>query len=147
MQCLEPKAPLYFMSDFAFLNEHRIRVGHYRSTPSDGFNGMFEFALPGEARRIRCLASDGSGLEGTVIESKPKWQHVSVSFGPNAKTTPSWKLMCRIKDLFWDENDVVVQFHPAKSEYVNFHPHCLHLWRSLDQPQPIPPSIYVGPKL
>ncbi len=134
------------MSDFDFLNKHRVRQGFYGSDPSDGFNGMFEFAIPGEARRIRCLASDGSGLEGTPLESSAKWQHVSVSFGPNAKSSPSWELMCRIKDLFWEPEDVVVQFHPRASKYVNFHPHCLHLWRSLDEKQPEPPSIYVGPK-
>lgn len=134
------------MSNFTFLNRYRVQNGFYASTPADGFNGMFEFALPGEARRIRCLASDGSGLEGTPLASQPRWQHVSVSFGPNAKATPSWELMCRIKDLFWEAEDVVVQFHPRASEYVNFHAHCLHLWRSLDEKQPTPPSIYVGPK-
>lgn len=134
------------MSDFDFLNQHRVRQGMYGSQPSDGFNGMFEFSIPGEARRIRCLASDGSGLEGTPLEGNPRWQHVSVSFGPNAKSAPSWELMCRIKDLFWESEDVVVQFHPRASEYVNFHQHCLHLWRCLDEKQPTPPSIYVGPK-
>lgn len=37
--------------------------------------------------------------------------------------------MCKVKDLFWDEEDVVVQFHPRKSEYVDNHKYCLHLWR------------------
>lgn len=134
------------MSDYAFLNQHRVRYGPYGSLPSDGMNGMFEFALEGEARRIRCLASDGSGLEGTPLEGNPRWEHVSVSFGPNAKSSPSWELMCRIKALFWNPEDVVVQFHPAEKDYVNFHQHCLHLWRSVDEKQPIPPSIYVGPK-
>jgi hypothetical protein len=37
--------------------------------------------------------------------------------------------MCFVKGLFWDDEDVAIQFHPAKSEYVNFHPFALHLWR------------------
>lgn len=124
------------MSDWAFLNKHRVRSGLYASDDSFGFNGMFEFALPGEARRIRCLASNGEG-----------WQHVSVSFGSRSKTCPPWELMCRIKDMFWEDTDAVIQIHPAKSEYVNFHPACLHLWRCIDgREQPLPHWLLVGPK-
>lgn len=123
------------MSDWNFLNKHRVRTGHFASADSFGFNGAFEFALPGEARRIFVIASDGMG-----------WQHVSVSFGAKSKSTPSWDLMCRVKDLFWEDSDCVVQFHPPKSEYVNNHVACLHLWRSLDAPQPMPQSIMVGYK-
>lgn len=124
------------MSDWNFLNAHRVRSGLMRSDNSFGFNGLFEFALPGEARRIRCIASNGLG-----------WEHVSVSFGPGSKSAPSWELMCRIKALFWNDEDTVIQFHPAKANYVNFHPGCLHLWRCIDgREQPIPLSILVGQK-
>lgn len=54
------------------------------------------------------------------------WEHVSVSF---PRRTPTWEEMCKVKDLFWNEDETVVQFHPKKSEYVNIHPYCLHLWR------------------
>src|SRR5512143_3580074 len=125
------------MSNWNFINKHRVGDGPYFNDASFGFNGMAEFALAGEARRIRVLFSDGEG-----------WQHVSVSFGPDARSCPSWELMCRIKDLFWEPEDVVVQFHPAKSDYVNFHAHCLHLWRCIDgREQPVPAPILVGPKL
>jgi len=124
------------MSNWTFLNKNRVRGGMYGSDASLGFNGMFEFALPGEARRIRCLASDGRG-----------WQHVSVSFGPGSKSAPSWELMCQIKDLFFEPEDVVVQFHPARSQYVNNHGGCLHLWRCIDgREQPAPDPILVGLK-
>lgn len=33
------------------------------------------------------------------------------------------------KDMFFKEDEIVVQYHPAKSEYVNNMPNCLHLWR------------------
>lgn len=122
------------MSDWNFLNKHRVREGFFGSEESIGFNGAFQFSLPGEPRRIFCVASDGLG-----------WQHVSVSFGPN-KSTPSWDLMCRIKDLFFEPEDWVVQFHPPVSEYVNNHPGCLHLWRSLVKEQPTPPAMMVGIK-
>lgn len=124
------------MSDWEFLNAARISRGSYASDPSYGFNGLFEFRLPDEPRPIRCLASDGMG-----------WQHVSVSHGASATKCPSWPTMCAIKALFWEDEDVVVQFHPAKSQYVNFHLACLHLWRCTDgREQPIPPSLLVGPR-
>lgn len=122
------------MANWEFLNKHRIVQWLY-STPEDGFNGAFGFNLPGEARKIFCLASDGLG-----------WQHVSVSFGEANLKTPSWEVMSKVKDLFWEPTDWVVQFHPPVSEYVNFHPGCLHLWRCTDgRQQPTPLAIMVGP--
>lgn len=123
------------MSNWAFLNQHRLKSGPYASTPEDGFNGAFGFNLPGEARFIVCVCSDGMG-----------WQHVSVSFGAGTTKTPSWEIMCQIKDLFWEPEDVVVQYHPARSQYVNCHPGCLHLWRPTSQPLPVPSPMMVGPK-
>jgi hypothetical protein len=71
------------------------------------------------------------------------WEHVSVSAHGR---TPTWDEMCWVKDLFWKEDECVVQYHPPKSEYVNCHPNCLHLWRSIRKKIPIPPSYLVGPK-
>lgn len=71
------------------------------------------------------------------------WDHVSVS--PFKKRiTPSWDEMCKIKDIFFYEYETVVQFHPAKSDYVNNMPNCLHLWRPNKAEMPTPPSIMVG---
>lgn len=73
------------------------------------------------------------------------WEHVSVA--PYKRNyTPSWDDMCRVKDMFWNEEETVVQYHPAKSEYVNNIPNCLHLWRPIIAPLPYPPSIMVGLK-
>lgn len=46
--------------------------------------------------------------------------------------------MCFIKDLFWGEEEVVMQLHPAKSQYVNQHDYCLHLWRPKTIAIPLP---------
>ena len=54
--------------------------------------------------------------------------------------------MCFVKDLFWDDEETVVQFHPPRSEYVNYHPYCLHLWKQVATKVDLPPSIFVGPK-
>lgn len=87
-------------------------------------------------------------IKGTVVLSsgpdrKYGWEHVSVS---RADRAPTWEEMCAIKDLFWDENEVVVQYHPAKKDYINHHPHCLHLWRSMRKSLPMPPTILIGPR-
>lgn len=64
---------------------------------------------------LRIIVSDGGG-----------WDHVSVSL-PNK--CPSWDSMCEVKRMFFRDDEVAFQLHPAKAQYVNFHPHCLHLWR------------------
>ena len=55
------------------------------------------------------------------------WEHVSVS--PYKKNIiPSWEEMCQIKDMFWNDDETVVQYHPKKSEYVNVHEYCKGLY-------------------
>lgn len=107
---------------FKVPNEFRNRTHpRFRSTELEGNNGLFVFEFKGYV--VDCIASDGEKIE-----------HVSVTI--NRKRTPSWDIMCHVKDLFWDEEDLVVQFHPPKSQYVNCHLYCLHLWRN-DQIQEI----------
>jgi len=45
-----------------------------------------------------------------------------------------------VKRLFWDPEDVVIQYHPAQSEDVHMHDHCLHLRRPVGQEIPILPK-------
>lgn len=71
------------------------------------------------------------------------WDHVSVC--PfDRRHVPTWDDMCLLKYMFFRDDEVVVQYHPAKSEYVNNMPNCLHLWRSQLVTMPTPPSIMVG---
>jgi hypothetical protein len=51
-----------------------------------------------------------------------------------------------VKDMFWESNETVIQYHPAASEYVNTHPYCLHLWRQTDGHilMELPPKELVG---
>ncbi len=111
-------------------NQFRIRTGSMGSEDSYGNNGLFE--IPYQSFKLRVIASDGEG-----------WEHVSVSL-PNR--VPNWYEMCFIKDLFWNEEECVVQFHPPKSEYINNHPNCLHLWKPVGKEFDAPPSILVGVK-
>ena len=104
------------------------------SDQSDGNNGLF--IIPQGGFYFQCIASNGMG-----------WEHVSITLRFKKSTNfncPSWEEMCYIKLIFWDDEDVVMQLHPKKSEYVNNHPYTLHLWRPIDQEIPTPLSIMVG---
>lgn len=69
------------------------------------------------------------------------WEHLSVSM-PNK--TPSWNQMCMMKNIFWNEDEACVEYHPKKEDYVNNHKHCLHIWKPTNEVLPLPPSILVG---
>ena len=56
------------------------------------------------------------------------WEHVSVSSAPGSKL-PSWEVLLKIKDCFWDEDEDVIHWIPKKQEYVNIHPNCMHMWK------------------
>jgi hypothetical protein len=64
------------------------------------------------------------------------WEHVSVSL---RNRTPTWEEMSFVKNLFWKDDETVIQFHPKKSEYINRHPYVLHLWRKIGQDYELPP--------
>jgi hypothetical protein len=70
------------------------------------------------------------------------WDHVSASIY-NKDRCPKWSEMCEIKDIFFDDNETVVQYHPAKKDYVNNHPYVLHLWKLQKTDLPKPPKIFV----
>lgn len=116
---------------FKVPNKYRIRDGRARSTDADGNNGAFMVKLE-HSQTVFVIASDGA-----------MWEHVSVS---RRDRTPTWNEMCQVKDLFWGAEDCVVQFHPPRSDYVNNHPNCLHLWREVGAEFRTPPSILVGVK-
>lgn len=102
-----------------------------RTQPAgDAHNGIFEIEHHGA--RLRCVVSDGMG-----------WEHVSVSIRGRL---PTWEEMCHVKRLFWGDEETVIEFHPPRSEYVNFHRGVLHLWRPIGVALPRPPSILVGPR-
>lgn len=105
----------------------------YHSTVANGNNGAFQLMCQATRTELRAIVSDGRG-----------WEHVSVSV-PNARRCPTWTEMCFVKDLFWDPEELVVQYHPRKSEYVKCHPFVLHLWRPEIAYIISPPTELIGP--
>lgn len=71
------------------------------------------------------------------------WEHVSISF---SNRTPTWDEMQEAKRMFWKDDETVIQFHPAESEYVNNYPYCLHLWKKKGEQPEFPPWWMVGIK-
>lgn len=125
----------------------RVRIGTLASDESFGCNGAFTLPSPEPGWQLLIIASDGA--DGEEVPEAKGWEHVSVHCANSAgrSRTPTWREMCFVKDTFWESEDVVMQLHPRKSEYVNNHTHTLHLWRSRLQPIPEPPSILVGVKI
>lgn len=85
---------------------------------SEGMCGYFE--IPTGGGNLRVISS------GELSGHNPEWEHVSVSMPHRC---PLWNEMQRVKEMFWDDDEVVVQIHPAKADYVNTHEFCLHLWK------------------
>ncbi len=120
-------------------------VARYRGLK--GNNGAFMFDSPIPGRKLATIASDGSYWELAkqrgMVTGEP-WEHVSVhALDGRKEYVPTWKEMSFVKDLFWDAEDTVIQFHPPKSSYVNNHQSTLHLWRPLNVVLPLPPTNLV----
>lgn len=101
-----------------------------------GENGIFILPMEGKTKGFayQVIASNGMG-----------WEHVSVSVLFQQRC-PTWEEMCYIKSIFWPDEAAVMQLHPPKEDWVNNHPYCLHLWRSLWASIPLPPAEMVGMK-
>ena len=94
--------------------------------------GLMWKRSPLDALGIRsALYNLPSGLRCNIIvgEDEDGWEHVSVELC--ARRLPTYSEMQHIKELFWDDEEMVVQIHPKKSEYVNI-TEALHLWRPKD---------------
>lgn len=103
----------------------RVLVG---DKSSDGFCGEIHLGL----WKGSFICSTGAG-----------WEHVSVH-PYKMNCVPSWDDMCKVKDIFWNDDEEVIQIHPAKNKYVNNVPNCLHLWRCTYREMVLPPSCLVG---
>ncbi len=120
----------------SFKVPEKFRIADILCGEGDDENGAFAIQVSKNIA-VLAIASKGEG-----------WEHVSVSAEYKGEPlTPSWDIMCAIKDMFWTTDETVVQYHPCESEYVNFHSHCLHMWKKIDNKIELPPSWMIGPKI
>jgi hypothetical protein len=102
-----------------------LETGRLAGSNVGDLHGAFHVYSRG-GRSLRIISSG-------VIEKT--WEHVSVSL---INRTPTWEEMCFVKNLFWHENEVVVQYHvPMRASF------CLHLWKPVGIELPTPPVEYV----
>jgi len=133
------RADHYLMRNFeqAGINKYRIREGRMGSADAIGNYGAFRIYLKGQAQLLM-IVSDGD-CSG--------WEHVSAHVktrnrnGKVYERTPTWEEMCKVKDVFWGDDETVVQYHPPKSDYVNNHANCLHLFRPYNEEIKRPPQL------
>lgn len=90
-------------TDWSHLEGFRRRdASMWSSAPGDR-HGVFYLT------RVRTnfvvIASDGS--------PEIPWEHVSArAIDYKGERVPTWEEMCWLKDLFWDAEECVVQYHP-----------------------------------
>lgn len=115
----------------------RLRVARMKhpltGAIGDDQNGAFMVKAPTTRRMLYIIISNGDG-----------WDHVSVSPAElSDQKTPTWEEMLFVKDLFFEPEETVIQYHPPQSKYINLHVGCLHLWRPQDASIPLPPMFLV----
>lgn len=82
--------------------------------------------------RVMACIADGWEHVGVKVTDSPLYNHF----------LPTWDHMAAVKDLFWDYDECVVQFHPPADRYVNKDAGVLHLWKHTKYEFPVPdPSL------
>lgn len=121
------------MRDVEHLEKFRVVNGPMASTPEAGNNGMFLIPHQKYAKdRFQVTCSDGMG-----------WEVVSFTYYKKNKT-PTWDDSCYIKDLFWEEEEAVMQLHRPASLRVSERKFVIALMRPIEVEIPQPPVITLG---
>lgn len=110
--------------------KHRAKHPYLGTSPYGANFGYFELG------NLRIISSGDADL----TPASEGWEHVSISLPDRC---PTWEEMSKVKDLFWRDDETVIQIHPPKDQHVNNHPFCLHLWRNTRAEQPMPPITHV----
>lgn len=105
----------------------------------DGFGGSV-YPIEYKNGKVK-IKKDYNSVLHFIFSSGCGFEHLSVS---TPVRTPTWDEMCKMKEIFWRDDEVCMQLHPKKEEYVNNHNYCLHIWKPIDKEIPMPPSVMVG---
>lgn len=75
------------------------------------------------------------------------WEHVSISIvnfeGNQIERCPKWHEMKYVKELFFNDDETVIQIHPPVSDNVSINDYVLHLWRNKNQKIEMPPKYMI----
>lgn len=109
------------------LNEILPRILPARWVPIEGpVYGQLAFVNRTERLTVICTAAP--------YQDKRWWLHFSIS---HPTRIPTWDELVRAKELFIGVERKAVQVFAPRSEWVNQHPHCLHLFCCLSE-DPLP---------
>ena len=120
------------MKNLESLEKYRSKIHEeviYDGCNGDNGNGFFLVPSPVDRVKLVVIASDGDG-----------WDHVSVS---RKTRTPNWKEMSFIKELFFNDDETVMQLHVPIKDHINMCKTALHLWRPHNYVIPTPPKYMV----
>lgn len=102
------------------------QIGH------DGAQYLRYFSVSAHTVRHSIIFSGEDKSDGK------RWLHLSIAtYPPGTGNIPSYHLLCEMKDLFIGPNRDAYMVFPRKSEHVNIHPECLHLWAPVGH-KPLP---------
>lgn len=116
------------------LDKYRVEHPELGGAPNGASYGFFRIPM---RSCVLTIMSSGNCVDNPMAKG---WEHVSVS---TSTRCPTWEEMNFVKDLFWREDETVVQFHPKRSQYVNQMPYCLHMWRRENHEYELPPELFV----
>lgn len=122
------------------LNEIKNTIGiKIKKEGEDGFGGTV-FPIEYKKGKVKVINDIEKALH-FCFSWGCGFEHLSVS---TPIKTPTWEQMQKMKEIFWNDDEVCMQLHPKKEDYVNNMPYCLHIWKPIDKEIPTPPSIMVG---
>lgn len=100
----------------------RCPIG-WRHIPAYGVPYAYTLLESSLSNRLMVIVTGSEERDGK------RWVHVSMS---RSAKTPSYSDMCLVKRAFIGDDRMAVQVFPRRSEHVNIHEHCLHLWHCVD---------------
>ncbi len=108
----------------------------------DILNSKFDYKKEG---RFVFKLDESSCLYAFAIDNFG-WDHIGayvVYFDLRKKPyrIPTAEEMEFLKNAFFEQDEVVIEVHPKKEDYVNINEYMLHLWRPNREDLPLPPSV------
>lgn len=121
--------------------EHfRVKEGKLASTKENGNNGLFKIHLPTKNCNAFCLVSDNGGWEQVSVRVEDLNKQLK---GGSRIRIPNSEELKFLKNVFWDRDETVIQYHFADSKETGSE-YALHLFRHKTRCFPEPPSFLFG---
>lgn len=132
--------------DTAHLDQYRVTEGEGATTPEDGCNGHFKFKIGDAIIQVNASDRDIEGWEHVICAAfeKPKSNIISrLTAQEPEPRAPNMEETFAIKRLFWDDDESVCEYIPAKGSGMPMCMNARHLWRRTysDFPMPVKKKV------